>query len=87
MAEAEDLLVLRVEALELREHLGLGAALLLGRLADARVRGERLGLLLGRRCEQDVLPLERVLGRGEPLDQPRPAGEERRQLFARQLPR
>ena len=86
--EAEALLVGLVQARELFEHVGLGAPLLLGGLADPRMSRQRGNLVRFGQRERDLLrDLERVLVRGELLDEARPPREERRQLVGAQLPR
>ena len=63
--------------------------MLLGRaLADPWMRGERGELVLVGQLERDLLgDRERVLARGELVDEPRAPREERRQLVSAQLPR
>ena len=57
-------------------------------LADRRVGGERLDLLLlAQRCEDVVCSLERILDLRETLDQARAALEELAELVDAQLPR
>ena len=95
-AEAVARLVLRVEPRELREHLRIGVAPLLGRrarrqaaaLADRRVCGEDLDLLVvGQLVHQRRRARERIGLQREPLDEARPALEEAGELVGAQLPR
>src|ERR671923_1238358 len=75
-AEAEPLLVGAVEPLKLGQQGLAAAALLRRRLADPRVRGQRLGLLLVRQLAYHLAgDLERILAVSEPLDEARPARE------------
>ena len=86
--EAEAALVLVVQAGELVEHLGLGAALLLRRLADARMRRERGDLVGLRQRQRDLLgDGERIRAGRKLVDEPRAPREQRRQLLDAQLPR
>src|SRR5207248_3118250 len=87
-AEAEALLVRVVELGKLCED-GWVVAVLLGRaLADARMRRERLDLLVLAQAARDVARTREwiVLGR-ELLDEARPSAEQLRELVDRQLPR
>ena len=82
--EAEAALVLLVQPLQLGEHLRLGAALLLGGLADPGVRRQRCDLIvLGERERHLLGDLERALALGELVHEPRSPREERRQLARR----
>ena len=73
---------------ELREHLGLVAALLGGGLADARMGGERLGLLVLGRGQRDLGGAsERIVDGCQALHEARAAGEQLRELVGGQLPR
>ena len=77
--EPEAALVLLVQARQLLEHLGLGAALLLRGLADSGVRGERSDLIgLGQRERHLLGDGERVGACRELVDEPRSAREQRR---------
>ena len=82
------LLVLLVQPRQLGEHLRLGAALLLGGLADPGVRRQRRDLIvLGERERHLLGDGERILALGELVDEPGSPREERRQLLDAQLPR
>src|SRR5215203_5938363 len=86
--EPEPPLVLLVQPGQLVEHLRLGAALLLGGLADARMRHKSRDLVGLWQRQRDLLgDAERVLAAGQLVDEPRAAREERGQLLDAQLPR
>src|SRR5439155_21097449 len=87
-AEAELLLVSPVQPLQLRAHLRLVAVLFGRPLADARVRSERLELLLAREPACYLFrAAEWILELRKPLHERRPPAKQLGELVDGQLPR
>jgi hypothetical protein len=87
-AKAELLLVDLIEVDELRQHRRVTAVLLGRRLADPRVSGKRLDLVLHGELGRDLLgPSEGIVELGQHGDEHARPAEELLELRSAQLPR